>query len=155
MKLSGQFVTLFLIGLLLVPYVAVLVDASPKTRQEVGLENDITLAQSGWLTGWQYRKSHTITGSAGAGTDYQIRITVHRATGTDSGEDVYVGSNCKTDFGDVRFTDDDGITLLDYWMEEFHSENASFWVRVKDSLESNQDIYIYYGNSEAMDASDG
>jgi hypothetical protein len=32
---------------------------------------------------------------------------------------VILDSKCKTDFGDVRFTDDDGTTLLDYWMEEF------------------------------------
>jgi len=28
----------------------------------------------GWLSGWAYRKSHVITGSSGAGTNYQIKV---------------------------------------------------------------------------------
>lgn len=155
LRRNGQFLTLFLIGLLIVPYVGLLVDVSPNTHQDSNFENNITLAQTGWLTGWQYRKSHTMTGSAGAETDYQVRITVHRTTGIDSGENIYVGSNCKTDFGDIRFTSDDGVTLLDYWMEELASENASFWVEVKENLDTNQGIHVYYGNTEATSASDG
>lgn len=130
-------------------------DLSPEQRHEVHPEKDVSLAQAGWLTGWQYRKSHTITGSAGAGTDYQVRITVHRTTGTDLNESVYVGTNCKTDFGDIRFTDDDGVTLLDYWMEESDSSSASFWVEIKQSLDSDVDIFFYYGNSAATSISNG
>jgi len=75
-------------------------------------------ADPDWLSGWQYRKSHVIESASGAGTNYQVRIKVHYGSGTDSGEDVYLNSHCRTDFGDVRFTDDDGVTLLDYWIEE-------------------------------------
>ena len=71
-----------------------------------------------FLTGWTYRKSHVIEYAAGAGTLYQKRIKVHYGAGTDSGEDVYLNSHSRTDFGDVRFTDDDGTTLLDYWIEK-------------------------------------
>ncbi|MHA2150227.1 MAG: DUF2341 domain-containing protein, partial [Candidatus Thorarchaeota archaeon] len=110
---------------------------------------------SGWLSGWQYRKSHTIESSLGAGTNYQIRIAVQRSTGTDSGEDVYVGTNCKTDFGDIRFTDNDGITELDYWIQESTTESASIWVEVLDSLDIDVDIYLYYSNPTADTASDG
>jgi len=111
-----------------------------------------------WLTGWGFRKSHIITASAGAGTNYQTCIKVYKTTGTDGTETVngvtagkvYVGSNCRNDFGDIRFTDNDGDTLLDCWMEELSSGvYAIFWVEVADTLESNATIYVYYSKSDA------
>ena len=117
---------------------------------------NVTAAQLAWLAGWQYRKSHVIDASAGAGTGYQIRIKAYYGNGTDSGEDVYLLNHSRTDFGDVRFTDDDGTTPLDYWMEEkTDSDYAIFWVEVADDLSSvNQTIYIYYGKSDATTTSD-
>jgi len=103
----------------------------------------------GWLTGWTYRKSHVINSASGAGTNYQVKIKAHYGSGTDSGEDVYLNGKCRTDFGDIRFTDDDGETELDYWMEEkVDSDYAVFWIEIADDLSSsNATIYIYYGNS--------
>jgi len=118
-------------------------------------EPSISLQQINWLVGWNYRKAHTITGStAGAVTDYQVRITVWNTTGTDSGENVYLGSNVNQDFGDVRFTDSDG-NLLSYWIESIGSSNAVFWVKVP-SIPASPDsttIYIYYGNPSATTTS--
>jgi len=113
----------------------------------------------GWLSGWQYRKSHEIEGStAGAQTDYQIKITVHYGSGADSGEDVYLNGKCRTDFGDIRFTDSDGVTELSYWMEEkVDGDHAVFWVKVP-SIPASPDtttIYIYYGKSDATTTSNG
>lgn len=65
-----------------------------------------------WMSGWSYRKAHTIAGSAdGNLTDYQVDIAVHRASGTDSGKDVYLGTKCNADFGDVRFTTPGGALI--------------------------------------------
>ena len=110
-----------------------------------------------WLTGWSYRKSHVIAPATGAGTLYQKQITVHYGSGTDGDDDVYCDNHCKTDFGDIRFTDDDGSTLLDYWMEsKVDSDYAIFWVEVADSLESSaQTIYVYYGKADATTTSNG
>jgi len=85
-----------------------------------------------WLSGWGYRKSHEIVGStAGAVTDYQVRVKAHYGSGDDSGEDVYLNEHCRTDFGDVRFTDSDGETEIPYWMEEkVDGDYAVFWVKV-------------------------
>lgn len=119
--------------------------------------NQSTCAQ-GWLTSWSNRKSHLITGSSGAGTNYQIRIVAHKATGTDGGADVYMGTNVLDNFGDVRFTTSDGTTLLPYWLETNTSTSgslATFWVKVAADLGSNQTIYIYYGNSAATTTSNG
>lgn len=107
------------------------------------------------MTGWGYRKSHVITASAGAGTNYQTCIKVYKTTGVDGTENgmgkVYVGSNCRDDFGDIRFTDNDGDTLLDCWMETLSSGvYAVFWVEVADSLETDpQTIYVYYSKADA------
>lgn len=41
-------------------------------------EKQLTVASGeAWLTGYTYRKMHNITGSPGAGTDYQVMIDVH------------------------------------------------------------------------------
>jgi uncharacterized protein (TIGR02145 family) len=109
-------------------------------------------------TGWGYRKSHTVNAATGAGTNYQVKITAHYGSGSDSGGDVYLASHSRTDFADVRFTASDGSTLLDYWMEsKTDSDNAVFWVEVAADLSSaNQNIYIYYGNSgQSTSASNG
>jgi hypothetical protein len=70
---------------------------------------------------------------------------------------VSLNEKCRTDFGDVRFTDDDGTTLLDYWMEEkVDGDYAIFWVEVADNLSSaNATIYVYYGKSDATNLSNG
>lgn len=113
----------------------------------------------GWLSGWQYRKSHQIVGSsAGAQTDYQIRVRVYYGSGTDSGENVYLGGKCRTDFGDVRFTASDGETPLSYWMEsKVDSNYAVFWVKVPSipASPNSATIYIYYGKSDAATTSNG
>jgi len=113
----------------------------------------------GWLSGWQYRKSHEIEGStADAQTNYQVKIIVHKGVGTDSGEHVYCNNHCRDDFGDIRFTNSDGTTLLDYWLESYTSgDKATFWVEV-DSIPASPDtttIYIYYGKSDATTTSNG
>jgi hypothetical protein len=103
-----------------------------------------------WLTGYSYRKSHEIHAATGAGASYQVKITVHWGAGVDSVGDVYLNSHgVDTSFGDIRFTDDDGNTELSYWMESHvDSDNAVFWVKVADSLETDpQTIYIYYGKA--------
>jgi len=110
-----------------------------------------------WLSGWGRRKSHTIEGStAGAQTNYQMKIVVYKGIGTDSGEKVYLGTNVRDDFGDVRFTKSDGITPLDYWMESYTlGTKAIFWVEV-DTIPASPDtvdIYIYYDKPDAITTS--
>jgi len=117
------------------------------------------------LAGWSYRKSHVINSATSAGTNYQVAIKVYKTTGTDGTESyngltigkVYVGTNVRDDFGDIRFTDSGGSALLDYWMEELTSgTSAVFWVEVTASLESApQTIYVYYGKSDATTTSSG
>jgi len=119
----------------------------------------VNAAGENWLTGWSYRKSHQIVGStAGAQTDYQVRITVYYGSGTDSGGNVYLNGKCRTDFGDIRFTASDGSTLLAYWIESYTaSSSAVFWVKVPSipASPNTATIYIYYGKSDATTTSNG
>ena len=101
----------------------------------------------GGLSGWNNRVSHVLTAGAGAGTNYQMRVHVHFAAGANSGEDIYVDGQCNTDFSDIRFTSSDEQTLLSYWLQsKTDSDNAVFWVKVTADLDSDQTIFVYYGN---------
>jgi hypothetical protein len=112
----------------------------------------------GWLDpAWGYRKAHYVEPAAGAGTDYQVRVVVHFGAGADGGEDVYLDSKGKTDFGDLRLTDNTGVTPLSYWIEKkVDSDYAIVWVKVSDDLSVyNKRIYVYYGNVAATSAANG
>jgi len=123
----------------------------------LSIGQEAAYASPDWLSGWAYRKSHIINSATGAGTNYQVKVKVYYGSGTDSGENVYLGSKCRTDFGDVRFADDNQTTLLDYWLQEKVDSNyAIFWVEVADDLgTANRTIYIYYGKSDATTTSNG
>ncbi len=119
-----------------------------------------------YLDGWDFRKNHTIKGASTNQTNYQVGIKVYYGSGTDGNESlwgitfgkIYTDSNCKTDFGDIRFTEENGITLLDYWLEtKVDSNYGIFWVEISYLQESpNYElIYIYYGNPDASTTSNG
>jgi len=117
---------------------------------------DVEQAQSSpWLYGWDFRKAYNITGAMGAGANYQIELTVNYDVGNDSGGVLYCGRLCKPDFGDIRFTDNDGLTLLHCWQQtSVPFDHAIFWVQVADDLSSSATIYVYYGNTAATSDSD-
>lgn len=104
------------------------------------------------LAGYNYRKSITIGHSDdGAQTNYQLMLTIHRTAGADSGADVYVGTKCLSNYNDIRFTQSDGDTLLDYWIETSDANTATVWIEFNSIPASpgTATFYIYYGNSGA------
>jgi hypothetical protein len=117
-----------------------------------------------WLTGWQYRKKITIQGSSGAGTNYQILLKVGESSGA-TGADFHLEGlsanfpSGENQGGDLQFTSSDGSTLLDFWVEKVTGTSpnrvAYVWVEVAEDLGSNQDIYCYFGNNSASNASNG
>ena len=118
----------------------------------------------GWLSGWTYRKKITITGATGAGTNYQVLLKVGESSGA-SGYNFHLEGKSasfpsgKNSGGDLRFTSSDGSTLLDFWVETVTGSSpnrvAYVWVEIADDLGSNRDIYCYFGNSGASNASNG
>jgi len=80
-----------------------------------------------------------------------ILICTDAAIG-DSNEDIYLNGHCRTDFGDIRFTESDGSTELNYWLKEkVDSGYAIFWIKVPTIPVSpgTVTIYIYYGKEDA------
>jgi hypothetical protein len=117
-----------------------------------------TQAQSGWLSDYGYRKQITINGStAGSQTNYQMKLTVNRGTGSDSGGTVYLNDNALDWPNDIRFTKSDGTSALDYWLEKSDANTATVWIEF-DSLPASPttaNFYIYYGKTGAGSASSG
>ena len=118
------------------------------------------LIQAAWYDlGWGYRKQLIVTGSTnGAQTNYQMKLIVYKSAGADSPGTVYLGTNVKNDFSDLRFTKSDGTSLLNYWIESKTDGNtAAVWIEF-DSIPaspSTTSLYIYYGNSGAAVGSNG
>ena len=116
-----------------------------------------------WLSGWNYRQAITISGAAGAGTGYTVRLAIGESAGA-SGYDFHLYGHSakfptgKNDGGDLRFTQSDGTTLENFWVEKVDgtspNRTAIVWVKVSADLGTNQTIYCYYGNSSATSASD-
>jgi len=109
------------------------------------------------LLKWRYTKQFTIVGQSNAGTNYQVLIFVYYGSGTNYLNDVYLNGKCRSDFGDIRFTDANG-NLLNYWLQGYvASESAVFWVKITDDLSSGNTMnaIMWYGNPEATTTSNG
>lgn len=104
-----------------------------------------------WLAGWSHRKTTTITGQTGAGTDYQVNLSI----GDASGGDFHLENNCTSFPNDIIVTDNDQTSLLDHWVEDLTVDPISMWVEVADDLGSNADVCVYYTKSGESSASNG
>jgi hypothetical protein len=111
-----------------------------------------------WLTGYNYRKSVTLSRASGAVSNYQMKLLVGESSGA-TGEDVDCGGLCLSTFNDIRFTTSDGTTLLDYWIESISgttpNQLATVWIEFDSIGTSSTTFYMYYGNAEAAAASNG
>lgn len=108
-------------------------------------------------TDWLYRKSITLSRASGAVTNYQMKLLVGESAG--SGTNDVLATGCKTDFSDLRFTDADGTTLLDYWIESVSGTTpdqvATVWVEFDSIGTGATTFYMYYGNAGASAVSNG
>jgi len=89
---------------------------------------------------------------------YQVRLVLHYGSGASNGSDVYLNGHCDANFSDVRFTEDDGTSLLDHWLEKGSlqpGDQTVFWVEFDSISTAGTDFYVYYGNPSASSASDG
>jgi hypothetical protein len=97
---------------------------------------------------WSYRKPITISSSS-AQTDYQVKITDNTNTLISAGK-------MRSDCADIRFTDSDGGTLLNYWLESgCNSASTVIWIKVPSIPSGGKTIYMYYGNPQATSISNG
>jgi parallel beta-helix repeat protein len=101
-----------------------------------------------WLNeNWAKRRPVTINNAnnSNALENYQVLVNV-----------TYDG-DMKANFGDLRFCDNDGVTELCYWIENYNTgENAIIWVKVPSiPANDNHTIYMYYGNPGVETESNG
>jgi len=76
----------------------------------------------------------------------------NRALSPDEITYLYESSEIKSDYEDIRFTDTDRTTVLDYWMER----DGVFWVEIPlITASSEKIIYMYSDNSGAESISNG
>ena len=148
MKKKPLLLLTFLLVLYIGPSIFAISYSQTSIVTELNLTKDFSIAEEEWYNeNWNYRKSASIKPSAGVvGYDYQVRIN------------VTYDSDMQNDFDDLRFTDENKTIDLDYWIEDYtDSAFALVWVEVIEYISENQPatIYMYYGNSEASDASDG
>jgi hypothetical protein len=112
---------------------------------------EFTEAPGGWYNAsWIYRKPIVInnTQNSNSLTDFQVLVIV------DTASLITVGK-MRSDCGDIRFTDSDGLTLINYWIESgINSSNTNVWVKVSFiPASSTITIYMYYGNPGAPSVS--
>lgn len=105
-------------------------------------------------SGWSYRKSHTLTLPEGVIANHPYQITVMRSDGESSGQVVYIGTKCKSDFSDIRFADF-GENELPYFISKKTADMCIFWVKIFTVGTGSNTIYMYYGNTSASSESDG
>jgi hypothetical protein len=100
-----------------------------------------------WDFGWKYRRPITIdnTNNANLLKDFQVMVPLNTAEMISAGK-------MRSDCGDARFTDADGVSELGYFMED----KGLFWVRVPTiPASSTSNIYVYFGNPSATTTSNG
>jgi len=102
------------------------------------------------MPGWNYRRPITIDNTSNSNnlTDYQVLVTLNTQSLISSGK-------MRNDCGDIRFTDSNGTTLLNYWLESgCNTTLTKIWVKVPlIPANSTKTIYIYYGNPSATSLS--
>ena len=125
---------------------------SSKTIQQA-ISNNHFYALDPWIDdpGWLYRKTINITGQSGAGTYYQVNLSI----GDSSGGNFHLEGHCMDFPNDTVVTDDDGTTKIPFWIENASVDPIQMWVNVSDNLNTSQDVCIYYGKSGESSASNG
>jgi len=133
------------------------VSTLPRTQiQEVNIQSSRVLSCAGAMFDIKnfygiYIRPITISNTQNSNTltDYQVLVTLDTASLISQGK-------MRGDYGDIRFTDSDGKTLLSYLIESgCNSANTRIWVRIPSiPASSTKTIYVYYGNLSAESSQD-
>ncbi len=97
-----------------------------------------------WDTNWRYRRNISV--NPGISTDLTNTIIRINFSTSNLISDNRINSDCS----DVRFTDSDG-NELDYTLETStcNSGDTAFWVWANLTGNTNNTLYVYYGNIDA------
>ena len=107
----------------------------------IGLLSARLLNGQNWYdANWQYRSAVTIPPVSAALSDYQVQIKLNVSN-------FDFAKSLSPDGNDIRITDNDGTSLIPFWIESWTTGNASIWVKVPDIPTGGTTIYLYYGNA--------
>ncbi|MFZ5391908.1 MAG: DUF2341 domain-containing protein [Patescibacteria group bacterium] len=115
------------------------------------LVSESRAGQTDWLdSNWNYRTGLTVfnNNNVDALDDYQVVFNLDTKYLVDSGKVLSSGN-------DLRFTDSDGLTLLDYFIHtDLNNVNTKIFIKIPEvGADSQKKIYMYYGNPSAEAAS--
>ena len=80
-----------------------------------------------WLTGWSRRQQHNISQTDGTGQNYTVPLYVWNGEGGSWNDKGYTNTFAQDDFGDIRFTMNEGSTDLEYRIyETWESETTDY-----------------------------
>ncbi len=107
----------------------------------------------GWVSNLRNRRRIKITNGETTAYNQKIRIRVYRTTPSVSWgrwhSQIVLNSKCRSDFRDIQFSDEDGITILDNYLEVKGPNHADFVVKVPTLRAGTNYIYLYY-NGERL-----
>ncbi|NTV23351.1 MAG: DUF2341 domain-containing protein, partial [Nanoarchaeota archaeon] len=107
---------------------------------------------SWWNSSFIYRQKVNLSVSSGATPqNYQVNV---RLNSTNVGSSFNWSRGCE----DIRFVNASDNTELDYWIEacSISAQSASLWVEVRNNITTSaSSIYMYYGNPQSFNKSDG
>ncbi len=103
---------------------------------------------AGWYDpNWSTRRPIKLDNTSNNDTLYNFQVKMN----------IPYYSNMQADFDDIRFTTDDSVSSIPYWLEECHpSDYAIVYVMIPTipALDTTI-IFLYYGNPDALSDSDG
>ena len=99
--------------------------------------------------GFAYRRAITLTNSGSSVTNYQVKISL-----TSSNMNF---SHAKPDGSDIQVRASDGVTSLQYWIENWNSasQTATVWTNVPSLPSGTSTIYLVYGSASAVSSASG
>ncbi len=111
------------------------------------------IAADGEGNGWGHRSKIIIDNTLNANelTDHQVSFILDSQTMINDGK---LNSECE----DLRFADSNGADELNYWIDSStcDSDSTQAWINIPIfAASSEHSIYVYYGNDQASDGSDG
>ena len=114
------------------------------------LTTQFIFAQSWYNANWRFRSPVTVQNPGSTLLqDFQVKVTLSQGSNFDF-------IKAQSDGSDIRFTTNDGTTLISYWIEEWTVSSAVIWLKVPSIPASgNATVFLYYGNPSASSLSDG
>jgi hypothetical protein len=101
-----------------------------------------------FLSGFTKRKKITID-AAESIRNHIVDLTIYNTAGTDTVSAIYLDGNVRSDWGDVRFTKEDGTTCLPFAILRTESTYIEIQFQIPVGRTSTVKVYLYYDGPAA------